>query len=71
MKKQNDELVSLNENLYDEFYLEELESRLETDPFTVGGLIDFFSSSEDASPLSTTCEFACAHKFKCTDKFKI
>ncbi|MDR1181733.1 MAG: hypothetical protein LBL13_07125 [Bacteroidales bacterium] len=38
------ELKSLNENLYDEFFVQELESRLETDPLAVGGLMDIFSS---------------------------
>lgn len=71
MKKEK-ELISLNEKLYDEFYVQELEARLETDPLLVGGLFDFFTSSgEDISPLSDGCEFMCNDKFKCTDKFMI
>lgn len=71
-KKEERELISLNEKLYDEFYVQELEARLETDPLLVGGLIDFFTASgEDISPLSNGCEFQCPGKFKCTDKFKI
>ena len=45
MKMKNDEkdeLVSLNDKLYDEFYVQELEERLETDPLIVGGLLDLF-----------------------------
>ena len=71
-KKEERELISLNEKLYDDFYVQELEARLETDPLLVGGLIDFFTASgEDVSPLSDGCEFTCPNKFKCTDKFKI
>ncbi|MDR2407491.1 MAG: hypothetical protein LBE13_05195 [Bacteroidales bacterium] len=39
------DLISLNENLYDEFFVQELESRLETDPLLVGGLLDFSQES--------------------------
>lgn len=42
---EKDELVSLNDKLYDEFYVQELEKRLETDPLVVGGLLDFFFSN--------------------------
>jgi hypothetical protein len=40
------EFKSLNENLYDEFFVKELESRLETDPLGMGGLVDLFDSQE-------------------------
>jgi hypothetical protein len=36
------ELKSLNENLYDEFFVKELETRLETDPLGMSGLVDLF-----------------------------
>ena len=38
MKKKNDEvfLIPLNKNLYNEFSLDELEQRMETDPIAVG-----------------------------------
>ena len=41
MKKkfeQNAEIVPLNKELFSEFHLQELEDRLETDPFAIGGL---------------------------------
>lgn len=38
-KKKKDELMPLNENLYNEFSLEKLEERLETDPLVIGDLI--------------------------------
>ncbi|MDR1898244.1 MAG: hypothetical protein LBR10_15815 [Prevotellaceae bacterium] len=49
----NDELMSLNENLYDEFYIQELESRLETDPLAIGGILDMFS--QDVSMAEGDC----------------
>ena len=39
MKQKKEELVSLNSEVT-EFELQELESRLETDPLAVGGLVD-------------------------------
>jgi hypothetical protein len=39
--KKTGEIISLNTDLYDEFFVQELESRLETDPLMVGELIDF------------------------------
>jgi hypothetical protein len=48
-KEVENEIISLNEPLYDEFYVQELESRLETDPLIGGGLIDLFSSNESAA----------------------
>ena len=46
---EKDELVSLNDKLYDEFYVHELEERLETDPLIVGGLLDLFTDSTDSA----------------------
>lgn len=56
------ELNSLNENLYDEFYVQRLEKRLETDPLLLNG---FFGSVDDqamtgdgfCSPICS--EFSC------------
>lgn len=39
-EKQSEDLVSLNDSLYNEFSLEELEKRLETDPLLFGNLVD-------------------------------
>lgn len=44
------EIVSLNENLYDDFFVQELEARLETDPLIVGGLVDMFSGADTPQP---------------------
>jgi hypothetical protein len=41
-------LKSLNEKLYDDFFVQELDSRLETDPLMTGGLFDLFESQDSA-----------------------
>lgn len=38
---ESDEIRSLNAQLYDDFFMQELEARLETDPLMVGGLVEF------------------------------
>lgn len=43
------ELTSMNDRIYDEFYIQQLESRLETDPLMAGGLLDFMSVHAQAS----------------------
>ncbi|WP_065220148.1 MULTISPECIES: hypothetical protein [Butyricimonas] len=59
-KERKDEIESLNDQLYDEFYVQELEERLETDPLLVGGLLDFFSDVEsDGSDLLRGCQEQC------------
>lgn len=41
MKKNlNADLVSANESLYDDLFIQKLETRLETDPLGVGGLVN-------------------------------
>jgi len=45
-------LVSLNENLFDEMFLQELENRLETDPLLPNGLVDLMDDSS-VNPLCT------------------
>jgi hypothetical protein len=42
--EKNEEIISLNIGLYDEFFVQELEYRLETDPLILGGFMDLFSS---------------------------
>lgn len=39
-EKKNEEMESLNEELFDDIYLERLEERLETDPFLLNGIWD-------------------------------
>lgn len=50
------EFTPMNTEL-SEFFVEELEQRLETDPLIVGGLLDLFSSSHQggASSVSMAC----------------
>ena len=43
-KKLNADLASVNENLYDDLFIQKLETRLETDPLGVGGLVDIIDS---------------------------
>ena len=41
MKKNlNADLMSVNAGLYDELFIQKLETRLETDPLAVGGLVE-------------------------------
>jgi hypothetical protein len=42
--KKNEEIISMNTDLYDEFFVQELESRLETDPLMLGGLMELFGT---------------------------
>jgi hypothetical protein len=44
--KKNEEIISLNTDLYDEFFVQELESRLETDPLTLGGLMGLLECNQ-------------------------
>lgn len=60
-KKVNQEFESLN-SVFDEFSLQELEERLETDPLAVGGLIDLNST------LSTEGTDGCNFCFACNNK---
>ncbi len=43
------ELKSVNENLYDEFYIQELEERLETDPMLSSAFFGTLGSETDVS----------------------
>lgn len=52
-KKEN-RIVSMNDDLYDSLFLEELEVRLETDPLVPGGLLNLV---EDVA--STDCGINC------------
>lgn len=40
------EMVSLNETINQDFFVEQLEERLETDPLAVGGLFNFFEQEQ-------------------------
>lgn len=52
MKKQDEKIIdgieSVNNELYDDMYVNELENRLETDPLLSGGLLDLISSGNAA-----------------------
>lgn len=41
------EMESMNENLYDDFFVNEIENRLETDPLAINGLFNFSHTSEN------------------------
>lgn len=54
------ELDSLNEKLYDDFYLEKLEKRLETDPLLHSGLFGMLSDDmAPVEPLDCFCNPIC------------
>lgn len=58
MKQKKEELVSLNSEVT-EFELQELESRLETDPLAVGSLVDMISTGNTSFDLASSDE--CTH----------
>jgi hypothetical protein len=45
-EKGNKEMIPLNEKLFDNFFVQELEHRLETDPLMVGSFVELDSSSD-------------------------
>lgn len=55
----NAELVSLNDELYDNFFVQELEERLETDPLMIGGMLDLVNQ-QDASAAAGFCFIQCS-----------
>ena len=56
-----EEMVSLNEAANQDFFVEQLEERLETDPLMVGGLFDLIAQSDVANydDFSSCGEFFC------------
>lgn len=58
-KQKVNELVPMNDTLYDEYYVNELEERLETDPLMVGGLVDFLTESGQCDALPR-CAIKCS-----------
>lgn len=52
----SEELVSMNTEL-PEFFIEELEQRLETDPLIGGGLLDLFSPTGDPGSNSLDSDY--------------
>lgn len=59
-KKNVNGIESINKDLYDEMYVNELETRLETDPLLANGLLDLVSSvnasPEDIDLLCIACK---------------
>jgi hypothetical protein len=51
----SEEMLSLNENLYDDFFINELEKRLETDPLMGGGVLELFGGGIEAQAECFTC----------------
>lgn len=60
MKKKDEkgELTSLNKTILDEFSMEELEKRLETDPLMIGQLLNLASSSDEMVASEGCCFLA-------------
>ena len=61
LKKEN-RIISMNDDLYDSMFLEELEARLETDPIMSGGLINLMEGQDD---VICNCNYhvcACDHE---------
>ena len=52
MKKNlNADLTSVNAGLYDDLFIQKLETRLETDPLGVGGLVDLVDNNAAKGPI--------------------
>jgi hypothetical protein len=62
--EKNEEIISLNTDLYDEFFVQELEYRLETDPLMLGG---FLLSSVECIGY-TECSTHCIGYGNCPDQ---
>lgn len=60
MKKKDEkgELTPLNKTILDDFSMEELEKRLETDPLMIGQLLNLASSTEEMTSAEGCC-FMC------------
>ena len=58
----NQEILSLNETLYDEFIIEELEERYETDPLFLSNIFNLANTENGV--LSVTCSYK---KTDCND----
>lgn len=56
VEKKKDELTPLNEKLYNEFSLEKLEERLETDPLMIGDLMGNDDSSIEPACFIYACK---------------
>lgn len=60
LRKENDGIVSVNNELYDDVFVNELESRLETDPLMANGLLNLVSTvdatSDDVDLLCWFCD---------------
>lgn len=41
------EMISMNKDLYDDFFVNKVEERLETDPLAISGLFNLNNTSED------------------------
>ena len=55
--EKKEELSSLNKTLLDDFSIEELENRLETDPLAVGQFVQLTSSVDDLETMDGCCLF--------------
>lgn len=58
-----EEMVSLNEPINQEFFVEQLEARLETDPLMAGGLFDLFSQEQLKADNSQELDWWCIGKY--------
>lgn len=56
-KKRKEEISSLNNSFLDEMSMEELESRLETDPLAVGQLLQLSTDPNHESAIAGCCLF--------------
>lgn len=54
-KKMKEEVSSLNKSFLEEMSIEELESRLETDPLAVGQLLQLSTDSDQEPAVASCC----------------
>ena len=62
-----EEMVSLNEAVNKEFFVEQLEERLETDPLIVGGMFDLIQEKSVQMRVDHYCTHLCMLNFPCEE----
>ena len=55
LDKEDVKLLPVNNELYDELFIQQLEQRLETDPLAANGLLSFFDNGMAGEDVSVLC----------------
>jgi hypothetical protein len=65
--EKNGEIISLNTELYDKFFVQELEFRLETDPLMLGSFLSLFSSCPIEGCTVACANYSCSGDSSCPE----